>query len=68
MEESGCFQGKLQKSTEFGELLNGEYTRKSKVKVEFCVWMTCQNDNAINIRNTRAGGIGRDDDSEFLTC
>ena len=38
------------------------------MKVEFCVWMTSQDDNAINIRNTRVGGIGRDDDSEFLTC
>ena len=63
MEESGWFQGQLQKSTEFGELLNGEYTRKSKVKAEVCVSMTCQDDNAVNIRNTRRGGIGRDDDS-----
>lgn len=68
MEESGWFQGKLQKSTEFGELLNEEYRKKSKVKAECFVWMTCQDDNAISIRNTRAGGIGRDDDSEFLTC
>lgn len=63
MEESGWFQGQLQKSTEFGELLNGEYMRKSKVKAEFCVWMTCQDDSAVNIRNTRGGRIGRDDDS-----
>lgn len=54
-EESGYFQGKLQKSTEFGNLLNGEYRRKSKAKLKFCVWVTVRMTMLLTLETQKRG-------------